>query len=71
MDFINYIKERYKDISTKNKIIKEYNESIKCILEDMYDTLNFRPCDVDEMMELTVKLKELQEKRYKRLKELE
>lgn len=71
MDFINYIKGRYKDISTKNKIIKEYNESIKYILEDMYDTLNFRPCDVDEMMELTVKLKELQEKRYKRLKELE
>ena len=31
MDFINYIKERYKDISIKNKIIKEYNESIKYI----------------------------------------
>lgn len=71
MNLLQYIKDKYKDISNKNKIIKEYNTSIKCILEDMYDTLNFRPCDVDEMMELTVKLKELQEKRYKRLKELE
>lgn len=71
MNLLQYIKDKYKDISNKNKIIKEYNTSIKYILEDMYDALNFRPCDIDEMMELTKKLKEVQEERYRVLKELE
>lgn len=70
MKFIDFLKDKYKETSDKNKIIKEYNNSIKIILEDMYDSLNFRPYDIDQFMELTEQLKNIQEERYEKLKNM-
>lgn len=56
MKLIENIKVNHMKNKEIHKIIKSYNAQIKLILEDIYDLINFRPYDTDEMMQLTLQL---------------
>ena len=70
MKLIENIKVNHMKNKEIHKIIKSYNAQIKLILEDIYDLINFRPYDTDEMMQLTLQLKDIQEERDMKIKEV-
>lgn len=70
MKLIEDIKTAHIKNKEIHKIIKAYNSQIKIILEDIYDLINFRPYDTDEMMQLTLQLKEIQEERDKKIQDV-
>lgn len=70
MKLIEDIKANHMKNKEIHKIIKSYNSQIKLILEDIYDLINFRPYDTDEMMQLTLQLKDIQEERDMKIKEV-
>ena len=70
MKLIEDIKANHMKNKEIHKIIKSYNSQIKLILEDIYDLINFRPYDTDEMMQLALQLKDIQEERDMKIKEV-